>query len=426
MMVDLKNKKILYIDFGNYIKVAMRLAREDGFGTVYYYCNWQSAYPKYDAYMVGMGIDTVLPNFKQVHSIWDVYHEVDAFVIPDLYSGDFTEWLRLQGKIVFGVGRGEDMELQRDMMKEYLKELKLSVNEYQTVIGLDNLREILKEKNDLYVKTNMFRGSMETFHHDEYKLSKPRLDRFEHTLGIYKDKQKFIVETSIKNSIDFAIDMITADGKFPEKTLMGIEGKNTNYIGVFTDYDKAPANVRKINEKIAPALAQYRYRMALSPECRITKDGTAYLSDMCCRLPEPPTSIYVEMYENFPELVWMTAIGERPVIKSKYKYAAQLVIKAEHSAKEPQAIYFPKEIENMVNIKNLCIHEGVYYYLPQEHDMCEIGGVIGLDNTLDGAIKNVLKNAKLIKGDGIYMDCDSFDSVEEDIKKAKKFGINIF
>ena len=82
-MTDLSDKKILFIDFGNYIKVAMRLAREDGFGTVYYYCNWQSAYPKYDPYVVGYGIDTILPNFKQVHSIWDVYNEVDGFCFPD-------------------------------------------------------------------------------------------------------------------------------------------------------------------------------------------------------------------------------------------------------------------------------------------------------------------------------------------------------
>lgn len=428
MNPQLKNKTVGFIDHGNYIDVAMRLAREeDGFGKVLYFCNWQSAYPKYDAYVVGDGIEKILPNFKHVTSIFDIMSEVDIWVFPDLYYADLQEWLREHGHIVFGAGRGENMELQRDKMKELMKELDLPVNDHVTLIGLDALREHLEAHTDLWVKTNFFRGSMESFHHDEPRLTKPRLDRFEHTLGLFKSRQVFTAEKPIKDSIDFAIDTITADGKFPLKSLMGVEQKNCSYVGVFTDFSKAPKGVLQIHEKLSKTLRGYQYRMALSLESRITKDGTSYLLDPCCRFPQPPTSLYIEMYNDFPQLVWNVATGDTPDIQSKYKYGVQLIIKSEHSVKEFQAVYFPKEIERYVKIKNLCVDEkGIWNYIPQEHEMAEIGAVIGMGNTLSEAKKQCIDRAKMIKGDGVFIELESLDRADKDIAQLVKFGIKIF
>lgn len=423
----LKNKTLGYVEFGNNIDIAMRLAREsDGFGKVKYLCNWQSAYPKYDPYVVGYGINSILPNFEQVHSIFDMMADVDIWVFPDLYMGDVQEWLRDQGHLVFGAGRAENLELHRDRTKLHLQELGLPVNDWQSITGLDALREHLKDNKDLWVKTNMFRGAMESFHHDEYKLTKPRLDRFEHTLGIYKDRQIFTVESPVNDSIDFAIDMITADGKYPLKSLMGVEVKNQAYVGVFTDVSKAPKGVIDIHDKLSKTLRQYQCRGFMSLESRITKDGTAYLLDPCMRAPQPPSSLYIEMYENFPQLVWDTANGDTPNIQSKYKYGVQLIIKSEFSTKEPQAIYFPDEIKEFVKIKNLCFQDGIYWYVPQEHEMSECAAVIAMGNTLKEAIDLVKKRAKLIKGDGIYIEIESLDKALKDIENLSKFGVRIF
>jgi hypothetical protein len=423
----LKDKTLGYVDFGNNIDIAMRLAREeDGFGKVKYFCSWQSAYPKYDPYVVGYGVNTILPNFEQVHSIFDMMPDVDIWMFPDLYMGDIQSWLRENGHLVFGAGRGEDMELHRDKMKVHLQELGLPVNKWESIEGLDALRKHLEEHNDLWVKTNMFRGAMESFHHDEYKLTKPRLDRFEHTLGVYKERQKFIVEASIDNSIDFAIDMITADGKYPLKSLMGCEVKNQAYAGIFTDVSKAPKGVLDVHDKLSKTLRQYQYRSFISLECRITKDGTAYMLDPCCRAPQPPSSLYIEMYDNFPQLVWDTASGDTPQIKSKYKYGVQLIIKSEFSTKEPQAIYFPDEIKNFVKVKNLCIQDGVYWYIPQEHEMAECAAVIGMGQTLKEAKKECLDRADMIKGDGIFIEKEGLDKIDKDIEQLVKFGIKIF
>ncbi len=352
--------------------------------------------------------------------------DVDIWTFPDLYMGDIQSWLREQGHLVFGAGRGEDMELHRDKMKIHLKELGLSVNKWEPIEGLDALRKHLEENKDLWVKTNMFRGAMESFHHDEYKLTKPRLDRFEHTLGIYKDRQKFIVEAPINDSIDFAIDMITADGKYPLKSLAGCEQKNCSYVGVFTDLSKMPKGVLDIHDKLSKTLRQYQYRSFLSLECRITKDGTAYLCDPCARAPQPPSSLYIEMYDDFPKLVWDTANGDTPNIKSKHKYGVELIIKSEFAKKEPQAIYFPDEIKNFFKIKNLCIQDGVYWYIPQEHDSEEIGAVIGMGQTLKEAKKQCLDHADMIKGDGVFVEKEALDRSDKDIEQLVKFGIKIF
>jgi hypothetical protein len=427
MNPQLKDKTLGFVDYGNYLPAAMRLAREeDGFGKVKYFCSWQSAYPKYDPYVIGYGVNTILPNFEQVHSIFDMMADVDIWMFPDLYMGDIQDWLREQGHLVFGAGRGENMELHRDRMKVHLQELGLPVNKWEAIEGLDALRKHLEENKDLWVKTNMFRGAMESFHHDEYKLTKPRLDRFEHTLGIYKERQKFIVEAPINDSIDFAIDMITADGKYPLKSLMGVEQKNASYCGVFTDVSKAPKGLIDIHDKLSKTLRQYNYRMALSLESRITKDGTAYLCDPCCRLPEPPSSLYIEMYDNFPQLVWDTASGDTPQITSKYKYGVELIIKSEFAKKDPVAIFFPDEIKNFVKIKNLCIQDGVYFFVPQEHDMEEIGAVVAFSNTLKEAKKLCLDRADMIKGDGVFVEKEALDRADKDIEQLVKFGIKIF
>lgn len=426
MNPQLKDKTLGFVDYGNYIDVAMRLAREDGFGKVLYYCNWQCAYPKYDGHCVGDGIDTILPKFKHVTSIYDIMPEVDIWVFPDLYMGDIQEWLVEQGHIVFGAGRGENMELYRDKMKVHLNEVGLKVADWAPLTGLDNLRAHLKDNSNLWVKTNKFRGSMESFHHADYDLSLPRLDRFEHTLGLYKNRQMFTVEAPIDDSLDFAIDLITADGKYPLKALMGVEQKNASYVGVFTELSRAPKGILEIHEKLAKTLRQYHYRMALSLESRITKDGTAYLLDPCCRFPQPPTSLYIEMYDNFPQIVWDVANGDTPNIQAKYKYGVQIVLKSEFAKKEFIRIKFPNEILDYVKIKNLCIEDGGWNYVPQEHDMEEIGGVIGMGNTLKEAKQQCLKNADMVTGDGLYWEKNALDAADGDIAQLVKFGIKIF
>jgi nucleoside 2-deoxyribosyltransferase len=101
-------------------------------------------------------------------------------------------------------------------------------------------------------------------------------------------------------------------------------------------------------------------------------------------------------------------------------------MKSEFSTKEPQAIYFPEEIRDFVKIKNLCIQDGVYYFIPQEHEMAECGAIVGMANTLKEARKQCLDRADMVKGDGIFFEKESFDRADKAIDQLAKFGIKIF
>src|SRR6185503_17153647 len=213
MSIELADKTALVIDYGNFLPVAQRLSRD--FGKVYYYVPWETAFPKYNSYIAGTGV----PGVQRIYNIYDYIDEVDLFFFCDLFMGPFQDWLRSIGKRVFGAGKGEEMELYRDRMKFLQTELGLPINQYDVLYGLDALRGFLQMSKNKFVKTNIMRGHIESFRHDSYLLTKPILDELEHTLGIYKNDQTFIVEEPIEAIAEIGYDGFIIDGNVPPKVL---------------------------------------------------------------------------------------------------------------------------------------------------------------------------------------------------------------
>lgn len=420
-MTNLKEKTILIYDFGSFTYVAERLAK--AYGRVLYYCPYDESFPKYNKFVIGNGLD----NVQKVESIWDHYNEVDAWYFSDLYQGKFQQWLKDNGKAVFGSGMGADMELYRDGMKRLQKQLGLELNDYEVIQGLDDLREYLKNNDDKYIKSNMLRGSMETWHHETYKLSLPVLDEMQHSFGIFKNDQIFIVETPIKNAVEYGYDGFCVNGEYPSKTIFGIEVKDSAYAAIFTDYKKLPPPILDINDKLSDIFKNYNYTGWYSNEVRSFTKNKGVLTDMTCRNAEPPTSLAIEMLEDYPMYVWNVANGEAPDVKSKFKYGAQIIMKSDWAREEPQAIYFPSKYKDYVKIKNLVIKDDVHYFVPQVGvQMEEIGAVIGMGNTLKEAIDQAKEIAKEVKGYSIKLDSSALDEATAEIDKLKKIGINIF
>ena len=425
--MDLKDKKALIIDFGYFTEVAVTLAKS--FGHVWYYCFWEEACPTWHKYIVGSGME----NVEKVWNIWDYINEADVVVFPHVYQGALQRYLRGLGIPVFGSGMGEGMELYRDRMKEILGELKLDVNEYKAIQGLDGLREYLKTKDDKYIKSNILRGGMESWKHDTYQLSKPVLDELEHSLGVYKGQERFIVEEPVLDAVEVGFDGFSVDGVFPDKQITGIEIKGCCYVGAMITYNSLPFFLKKINQKQGPLFEDYEYRGCYSNEVRYTKDGKAYLIDQTCRNPEPNTSLALEMYDNYAEIVWMVSNGMVPPIRYKYKYGVQAIIKSVWAISEPVAIYFPEEYRSRVKINNLAVIDGVYYsipnssgYSPQTSDVEGIGSVVGLGNTLKEAIKDAQKIAETVKGYCIKIEVDALDEATSELEKLEKFGVKMF
>ncbi len=427
MEIELKDKTVLVFDYGGFVEIACRLSRD--FGRVLYYCPYESEFMKHQPYIIGDGI----PGVERVNNIWDYYHEIDLFVFTDLHQGPFQDWLREHGKLVFGAGRGEDMELYRDRMKGLQKEIGLPVNEHWIAEGLNNLKMLLEDKEDVWVKTNLFRGDGETWHYINKQLSEEKLIELEDSLGANRDNVIFVVESAIKDCVEAAYDGFAINGMYTRICPVGLEIKDEAYIMKLVEYEKIPKPLKDVTDKLAPIFKQYNYRGDYGNEVKILKDGTGYLLDQTTRCPSPPTSIKIEIIENYSQVVYLIAMGMVPEIKYKYKYGCQIAIKSDWAKAKPQPVYFPEKYKDFVKIKNLYIDkDGVYKYIPKkdlETDYASaegIGAIVGLGDTLEEAQTMCKKIAKEVKGYGIYIESHTLDAAQKELDRLTRFGIKLF
>ncbi len=263
-------------DYGTFVGLSERLARD--FGKVYYYSPWKSSFPQTKNSYLGKGLD----NVERVNEFYDYIDDVDLIVFPDVMDGDLQLHLESLGCSVFGCRKGEELELNRLATKKLLKKLDLPIGNYEVVKGLSNLRKYLKEHKNVWVKIDIFRGDFETFQSLNYDFIEPRLYEIECNLGPIKELVNFACEEDLPDKVEIGYDGYCIDGKYPSKTLAGIEIKDLGYIGVFSDYNKLPEPILEVNKKLSPILKNYGYRGLFSTEVRIGKDHKGYLIDPCC------------------------------------------------------------------------------------------------------------------------------------------------
>lgn len=423
-MDNLKSKTALVYDYGTFMHVAVKLA--EAFKKVYYYCPWKEAYPRYNAYIIGSGID----NIERVDSFWDCKNEKDPdlYVFTDVYDGDIQNELKLQGKRVFGSGYCEDMELFRDGFKEYLEEVDLPVGAYDVIRGLDNLRDYLEDKSNLFIKTNLFRGGFESMNFRSMQLDKTYLDKLAHEYGIFQNMEKFTVEAPLPDCAEIGYDGFVCDGRYPEKVIAGIEIKDQCYAGIFLDYDKLPDQVLETNAKLSRLFKELGYRGAFSSEIRVGADKRPYLIDPTCRFPSPPSELYASMYDNFPQMVWEVAGGNLIIPECKNRYGFQIQLHSQWSAKEWMPVYCPEEIRPYLKLKNRVDAGGIMHYIPsvKNEEGVVVGSVIAMADSLEEAIAICKFRAGKIEAYDIEFDESAIDKVNETIDKMKSLGINFF
>ena len=275
MAENLRNKSVLVYEYGTFVGIAERLARD--FGKVYYFSPWKSSFPQKKLVCIGEGLE----NIERVNSFWDYVDDADIIFFPDVIDGDIQVHLDTLGKHVWGSRMGENLELDRFGLKKLLKELKLPVGKYESVIGITNLRKYLKSHKDIWVKVSCFRGDFETFKSVNYDFIETRLYEIEQNLGILKEEVEFLCENDLPDKVELGYDGYFVNGQFPTKSVCGIEIKDAGYIGIFKDYSKLPKPIIEVNTKLAPILKKYNYNNFFSTEVRVGKDGLGYLIDPC-------------------------------------------------------------------------------------------------------------------------------------------------
>src|SRR5271155_4388961 len=392
-MKKYEGKRVIFYDHGTFIPLAERLAED--FDEVLYFSPYNSSFPSSTSTFVGSG----LPGVTRINNFFDYIDDSTfdntLFVFPDVGDGDIQEHLRTIGKRVFGSGKGEVMELQRDRMKDYMKSIKLDVGKYRVIKGLSNLREYLKTNDDKWVKINIFRGDFETFRSENYSMIAEVLDDVAIRLGPKAEVTNFIVEDNLDNTVEAGMDLYSVDGKFPSKCLAGIEIKNDSYIAIFKNYKDFPECLTNFNDAIVPALEKFKYRSFFSTEQRVNKQKS-YMNDFCARLGSPPSELYIIMYKNISDIIWKAAEGVLVDPEVDEPFGAELLIKSLHADTNWMEIKFPKELKSFVKLRNCCIIKGKYYMVPRKGEIHEIGAIVASGKTLDEAIKKVKEYASKV------------------------------
>lgn len=419
MTTDLATKSICVCDNGLFVAWAEKLAQK--FGKVFYFTPWQSAFPRSNDLLIGKGLKGV----TRINDFWAHVDECDAFFFPDVYFADIQSHLVKLGKAVWGSGYGEDLELDRWSTKKLLRKIGLPVGNAELITGIHDLREFLKENDRQWVKLSLTRGDFETFLSETYDLSEPKLDELESRLGARKTITEFIVEESLDDRIEIGYDGFTIDGQWPSLCMTAFEIKDAGAIGRVRKYEDIAEPIRLVNDKLTPIFKADGYRNFFSSELRIGKDLKPYLIDPCTRAASPPSELYSELYDNWPEIIWAGAHGELLDPEPVAEFGVEIMIHSSWADRNWQAISFPEKLRPLVKLRNHTIIDGKDYVVPQDVGLPEIGAVLGIGDTLDAAIAMARENCCLVQGYFVECKTDSIETALDQIEEAKQIGIEM-
>lgn len=416
-MID---KTVILYDYGLFIELAIRLAKD--FKKVYYYMPWKSAFAKRNEYMVGYG--TEAEGITKVDNFFSTVDECDLVVFPDIYDADLQEHLRSQGKLVWGNGQSEELELDRWKTRMLQKQIGIDYPETKRIVGMDKLREYLQEHDDKWLKVSRFRGDMETYHHINWFTSQPFIDDLANRMGAAQKVAEFILEENLADCIEVGYDGWTVDGDYPAASFYGYEIKDLGYVGRFAAKSDLPPALKSVNEKLAPIYRRNLSRGFISTEVRIGRDRVPYFIDPCVRCGSPPTEGLMECYKNLGEIIWEGAQGRLVVPVPEAKFCVIAMIYSEWAADAWMPIKFPKAARRWVKFKNLAIIDGKYYTVPQNENMPEIGAVVGIGNSVEECSKRIDEVAEQLEGYTLEVHNDSVKKAEEEIAEGRRYGIN--
>ena len=404
---------------GSYVHLAQRLSKD--FKRVLY-CNmaWQDAYSTPKKVFIGEGLDGI----EVVESPWDDYSEIDLFVFPDVYQGPFQEWLKSQGEKVWGSGVAEELELERDVLKEHMQKLDLPVQPWDPILGLDNLRVYLQENDNVYVKVNKWRGLMESFYSKNYQLIEPFLNELEHNLGPMKSLVTFTVEEPITPADELGYDGYTVNGTYPSKTICGVEVKDKAFVCKFIDYKSISPLVTGFNDKMVDTFKRYGCTGFFHLETRVTPDKTPYMIDFTARLGCPPGELEGLMWTNLGDIIWHGANNELVDPVCPKVFGCELLLESEWAVNNYQPVYFPDKYKDQVKLKKVTKIDGINYIIPQQYGSNDIGACCGVGDTLDEAVKDCIKVAKSIEGQDIHVRIDTLDDASKTFEVFEKLNEN--
>jgi hypothetical protein len=302
--------RFLILDSGGlHISTAVKLGK-DGHD-VWYYCPWQSAYPKFIDGAPGTGI----PEIMKVLDYGPYLDEADCIVFPDVGLGELAHFLRSKGYNVFGAGLGEILEQDRGKSVEVMKSLGIACPETYVVTGVDAALEKLSELFSLtetnqsstgkyFIKLNVWRGSFESFPAENLDIAEFMFDSLKTSMGPYAHSVPIIIQKTVEG-IETGGDLFFSGKEFIKPYMVGFE-VGGSYIGYLTN-DMGP--FAEDMKKMEKYLSSVNYRGAFSFECFYDGSRCSYI-DFTQRFPMPLGMLYAEYADDFGALLYEIASGK--------------------------------------------------------------------------------------------------------------------
>ncbi len=416
MMTDLSSKTALVVDHGLFIPLAHRLAK-NGFGRVLYYSPWEEGFSKIYRAILGDGYGDI----ERCEDIWEVKDQVDCFVFPDVGMDGLQLELEAQGKRVWGSRGASNLELDRPLLLKTLYELGLDVPKYQRVVGIENLRAHLKDRENVYIKISKYRGMLETCHWRSWEQDKWMLDAWAVKFGPVGDYFPFLVFDAIDTPLEIGADTYCVDGQWPALMLNGIEAKDKGYFSAVTERQDMPEEVSHILEAFGPVLGKYRYRNEFSMEARVTDDSVFFI-DPTCRGGLPSTGSQLDLWENFPQIVWHGAAGELVDPEPAAQFSMECILTMKGTPSSWCVTEVPKELQEAMKVAGCCEIGEQTCFPPDEEQERAIGWLVAIGDSPEETLEELKRLAAMVP-DGVTANVEALADVIQEVDTAQEDGI---
>lgn len=115
------------------------------------------AFPHANKALIGDGFEGI----ERILNFWDYIDKAHIVYCPDTHCGDMVNYLKKKNYAVAGVGKAEQLELDRWKGRQIQKEIGLPTQGTVKITGLDALRKYLEKNKNKFIKLNIFRGDIE-------------------------------------------------------------------------------------------------------------------------------------------------------------------------------------------------------------------------------------------------------------------------
>lgn len=410
-MKPIEDATVLVFDHGLFLPIAHRLSKK--FKRVLYYTPSEEAFATLNKHIIGDGFSDI----ERCDDIWKIKKEVDCWCFPDIQHSGLQLELESQGFAVWGSRNGDSLEINRQKFNRVLAEVGLPVAKHFVIKGLTNLRSHLSDKTDKYVKISKYRGTCETFHWRDQDLDSGWLDAMAVKLGPAQDLLSFLVVDPIECEVEVGGDTYCVDGQWPSLMIHGDEEKDRCYFGAVTPFDDMPEDLKKIMEAFSPVLKKERYRNQWSME---TRDGR--FIDATCRGGLPSTGSQLNIWSNFPEIVWFGAHGELVEPIPSHEFACETILSLKSKPHEWGKTRIPEELSEHAQFAACCEIDGAICFPPDGHSGDDVGWLVSNGDTMEETINEMNRLVELLP-DGL--DAAVLDLIEliAKIQAGEKEGI---